>query len=93
MIGQEKAETLALQALSWLAAQDALFPAFLGSSGLDVATLGARASEPEVLASVLDFLLTDDAYVTGFCESVAIPCELPLQARAVLSGGAMIHWT
>lgn len=90
---REAAETLALQVLGWLAANDDLLPVFLGSTGASLADLRARAAEPEFLASVLDFLMLDDAWVRAFCEQAGIVPDRPMQARAALPGGAQVHWT
>ncbi len=89
----DAAQVLALQVLEWLAANDDLLPVFLGSTGASLADLPARAQEPEFLASVLDFLLLDDAWVVAFCERAGIPPEHPMQARAALPGGVHPHWT
>jgi hypothetical protein len=88
---QESAETLALEALAWLAGQDGLLPAFLAASGLEAGQIAAAAAQPEFLAGVLDFLLQDDAWVMGFCEARGLPYTAPAQARAALPGGA-IAW-
>lgn len=90
---QESAQTLALQALAFLAARDDPFTAFLSLSGTDPATLRARAAEPEVLAAVLDFLLADEALLVAFCQAEALPFEAPARARASLPGGDLPHWT
>jgi hypothetical protein len=90
---REAAETLALQALGWLAGNDELFPVFLGSTGAAVTSIAAAAAEPEFLAAVLDFLLMDDAWVMAFCDAEGIGYTLPQQARAALPGGQMEHWT
>ena len=57
---EERAETVGLTALAWIAASDDLLPVFLGSTGAGEADLRARAQEPEFLGAVLDFLLMDD---------------------------------
>ena len=93
MIGQDAAETLALQALGWIAAQDEVFDAFMGASGLDREGLSTRLAQPEVLVAILDFLLSDDAFVTGFAQDAGIAPDLPMRARASLPGGADYHWT
>lgn len=90
---RDAAETLALQVLGWIAGQDTLFDAFLGASGLERDALRARLGEPEVLVAVLDFLLSDDAFVTGFAGEAGIAPDLPMRARAALPGGAEYHWT
>ncbi len=90
---QDAAETLALQALGWIAAHDDLFPVFLGSTGASATDIATRAGEAEFLGAVLDFLLMDDAWITGFCDSAGIAYTLPMQARAALPGGGQAHWT
>lgn len=90
---QETAETLALQVLAWLAAQDDLLPTFLGSTGFSEADLREGADQPEVLGAVLDFLTMDDAWVIAFCDTQGLPYEAPMAARQALPGGAQVHWT
>lgn len=90
---QDAAETLALRALGWLAGNDELFPVFLGATGASAGDVAARAGDPVFLGSVLDFLLMDDAWVIGFCDSAGLAYTLPLQARGALPGGAQTHWT
>lgn len=90
---QEAAETLALQALTWLAGNDDLFPVFLGATGASATNIAADAGEPAFLGSVLDFVLTDDAWVTAFCDAAALPYDAPMLARAALPGGEQINWT
>ena len=90
---RESAETLALQALAWLAADDALLPVFLGSTGAGEDDVRARASDPEFLGAVLDFLMMDDAWVMQFCDAHALPYDRIMPARAALPGGEAVHWT
>ncbi len=49
-------ETLALQALAFIAGDDDLGPRFLDLTGLDAATLRAQAGERHLLAAALAFL-------------------------------------
>lgn len=93
MTKQESAETLALQALAWLAANEDLLATFMGSTGLSAEDLHSRATEPEFLGSVLDFLLMDDAWIIAFCESAGLRYDAPMLARAALPGGETLHWT
>lgn len=90
---RDAAETLGLRALAWLIGNDELLPVFLGSTGASEQDLRARAGDPEFLASVLDFLMLDDAWVIGFCDAERLAYEVPMQARAALPGGARVHWT
>lgn len=89
----DQAETVALQALAWLAGNDELMPIFLGSSGASLEELGRRARDPAFLGAVLDFVLMDDAWVVNFCDTAGIGYNLPMQARAVLPGGEAVNWT
>ncbi|MEX0320216.1 MAG: DUF3572 domain-containing protein [Ruegeria sp.] len=92
-ISADAAETLALRALTWLVGNDELLPVFLGSTGASEADLRVRAGESEFLASVLDFLMLDDAWVVAFCDAHSVPYDQPVQAQAMLAGAAGMHWT
>ncbi|MEM6941136.1 MAG: DUF3572 domain-containing protein [Pseudomonadota bacterium] len=90
---RDAAETLALQALAWIAAHDDLMPVFLGSSGASEAQLRQGVADPELLAAVLDFLLMDDAWIMAFCDQADLPYARVMAARAALPGGGETHWT
>lgn len=89
----DSSETIALQALGWLAANDELLPVFMGATGASADDLRQNATDPEFLGSVLDFLLMDDAWVMACCEALNLPYEGLMQARAGLPGGQQMHWT
>ncbi|MEX5727146.1 hypothetical protein Ga0609869_000499 [Rhodovulum iodosum] len=90
---QDEAETIALRALGWLAGNEELLPVFLGATGAGAEDLRARAAEPAFLASVLDFILMDDAWVIAFADGEGLSGAAAMQARAALPGGAVMHWT
>lgn len=90
---RDAAETLALQALGWIAAQDELASAFLGSTGASADELKTRAADPEFLGFVLDFLLQDEAALLAFCEDNGNAPDRPWRARGALPGGDLPHWT
>jgi len=90
---QEIAETIALKALGWLAANEELLPVFMGASGSGTDDMRNRATEPEFLCSVLDFLMMDDAWVVEFCDTNSLSYDQPMQARQSLPGGAHVNWT
>ncbi len=90
---QDRAELIAVQALGWLAGNDDLLPVFLGATGSNVDDLRAQAGDPAFLGAVLEFLMNDDAWVIGFCDSVGLKYDEPMQARQALPGGAQVHWT
>lgn len=92
-LSQDAAETLALQALGWLVNNDELMPVFLGATGASVEDIKGQAGDPAFLASVLEFLTMDDAWVVGFCDTVGEDYMAPMMARQVLLGESGRHWT
>lgn len=90
---REMAETVALGALEWLMGRDDLRGVFLGATGAAPADLRAGAGDPDFLASVLDFMLMDDAWIAAFCDDRGLGYDAPMKARAALPGGALPHWT
>lgn len=90
---RERAEVIALGALGWLAANDELWPVFLGSTGATAEDLRDRATEPAFQASVLEFLTMDDAYVTNFCDGAGYAYDEPHTAMLVLAGPSRMNWT
>ena len=90
---QEQAEIIALNALAYLAGQEEAMTRFAALSGVALADIQARADDPEMLAGVLDFLLSDDALVTEFCQTHDLSPELPQTARQALPGGDIPNWT
>ncbi|WP_226780491.1 DUF3572 domain-containing protein [Oceaniglobus trochenteri] len=90
---QENAETIAVQALGWLAGQDDLLGVFMGATGVGADEIRKAAGHPDFLASVLDFLTMDDAWVVRFCDDAGLPYDAPMQARHALPGGGQVHWT
>lgn len=92
-IDREGAETIALRALAWVIGAEAERDAFLAAGGLAPAALARRATEPEVLLAVLDFLLAEDRRVLAFCAEAGIAPEALAAVRAALPGGADLHWT
>jgi hypothetical protein len=63
---REVAEIVAVQALSFIAADPARLGAFLAESGIGPETLRAAATDPQFLGSVLDFVMRDDVTVQAF---------------------------
>lgn len=89
----EQAETIALQALGWLIADDDLRPNFMGATGSAGDDLRTRATDPAFQASVLEFITMDDTWVMAFCDHVGLPYDAPLRARYALPGSEAVHWT
>ena len=89
---RDRAETVALQALGWLAATEQL-DAFAAASGADLGAIRAAAGDPQLAGAVLDFVMADDPRARAFCEDHRLSAEDLLRARAVLPGGDHVHWT
>lgn len=80
----ESAEIVALKALGFLADSSGALDRFLAETGADILILRDRAAEPDFLAAVMDFLLTDDGLLQAFCESESLePRTLHLLRRAL----------
>ncbi len=62
------AEIVAIQALSFIAGEPERLGLFLAESGIGPETLRNAAADPRFLASVLDFVMRDDATVKAFAE-------------------------
>ena len=60
---REVAEIVAVQALSFVAGDPERLGLFLAESGIGPETLRTAAADPHFLASVLDFVMRDDATV------------------------------
>lgn len=89
----DQAELIAIQALGYIATEEELLFAFVDLTGLSSDELLARASEPEILGGVLDFILMDDQRLLAFCETANLKPEIPGAARRLLPGGEEVHWT
>lgn len=89
----EHAERIAVAALAWLAGNEELCPVFLGSTGAAAEELRVLADDPAFLASVLEFVTMDDAWVVAFCDENGLKYDEPLRARYALPGAEQVHWT
>jgi hypothetical protein len=81
---REVAEIVAVQALSFIAGDPERLGLFLAESGLGPETLRTAATEPQFLASVLDFVLRDDATVKAFASASKLHPTNIAAARQVL---------
>ena len=82
---RQAAESLAIQALTFLAGEPERLGRFLTLTGIGPAQIRAAAASPGFLAGVLDHLASDDALVIAFAAEAGIePSEIE-QARRVLS--------
>jgi hypothetical protein len=80
------AETIALKALAHLAAEGGALVSFLTFSGLGLDDLRARAGNPELLAGVIDFVLSDEALCARFLAAEDLNPHMLHAARRALPG-------
>ena len=81
---REVAEFVAIQALNFIAGDSDRLGLFLAETGIGPQNLRAAAADPRFLASVLDFVLRDDATVTAFAKASKLHPTNVAAAREVL---------
>ena len=86
---REVAEIVAVQALSFIAGEPERLGTFLAESGIGPETLRTAAADPRFLASVLDFVMRDDATVKAFADASKLHPTNIAAARQVLGD---LHW-
>jgi len=84
---REAAETVAIQALSFIAAEPDRLGRFLGITGIGPAEIREAAREPGFLAGVLDYLAADERLLTEFARETDHDPITVSQALHVLGGG------
>ena len=77
----ERAEILALEALAWLAGRPEDIGRFLNVSGLETVDLRRAAGHPELLGSLLDFLLGNEPLLLDFCQDTSVTAKAVHMAR------------
>lgn len=82
----EAAQTIALKALGYLAVDENLLSAFLGSTGLSVADLKIGATDSAFLAGILDYFLQNEALLLAFAAAEELAPETIVRARQRLPG-------
>ena len=88
----ERAETVALQALAWIAADEELLPRLAGATGLSLEDARSSAQDPAFLAGILEFLCMEDAWIQRFCDDHGLPYDAPMKALMALPGQQRDEW-
>lgn len=88
----QQAETIALDALRFIVADEPTFSALQAQTGMGPEDLRTGASDPTVLGALLDFILDSDKRTMAFCEACELEPELPMRARTVLPGATSGVW-
>lgn len=82
----EQAQIIALKALGFLAGDEDRLSYFLLTTGMDLNDLKHNASEPLMLAGLLDHLLQNESLLLDFAASADISPETIVRARLKLPG-------
>jgi len=83
---KEKAEGLAIQALTFIASDDERLGRFLAVTGIGPAQIRTAAHEPGFLAGVLDYVASDDRLITAFASETGLePADID-RGRLALAG-------
>lgn len=86
-ISRDDAETLGLEALGFLAAEETRLASFLKATGLSLADIREQAASPEFLAGVFDFLMSDDSLLLVFAGHKGLdPNVIGVARRALMPG-------
>ena len=80
-ITPERAEILALEALGWIAGRPEAIDRLLAVSGLSVQDLRQAAGNPDLLGSILDFLLANEPFLLDFCQDTSTSTKAVHMAR------------
>jgi hypothetical protein len=83
-LSRESAESLAVQALAFLAAEPDRLGRFLAETGIAPDAIRGAATSPGFLMGVLDHLLADERLLTAFADEAGIGYETVGRARGVL---------
>jgi hypothetical protein len=83
-----EAETLALRALTYVVGDADLGPRLLDLTGLDVATLRARASDPRLLAATLAFLEAHEPSLLACAAALESDPQSLVEARGLIEARA-----
>jgi hypothetical protein len=84
--GRDRAETLAIAALSFLAEEPERLGIFLALSGIGPESLRAAAGEPHFLAGVLDHVVSNEKLLLDFAAHQGIDPFEVTRARTALAG-------
>lgn len=83
---RDEAETIAVQAVGFLASREDHFLRFVALTGMTVDGVRASLGDGAVLGAVLDFVLADEALLLEFAAAAGIAPDRPARARALLPG-------
>jgi hypothetical protein len=84
-VTRELAESVAIQALSFLGREPERLERFLALSGIETQSLRDAAREPNFLLGVLDHVAADDRLLRDFTTEQELDPEFVIRARDLLA--------
>ncbi len=84
-LGQQGAESIAIQALGFLAADSERLDRFLGETGLEPGDIRRAAGEPGFMLAVLEHLCADESALLTFAANLGAGPEQVDAARQMLA--------
>jgi hypothetical protein len=88
---RQNAETIAIEALGFVAADPELLPRFLAITGIEAQSIREAAREPGFLAGVLQFILAHEPTLMKFSEASGLAPATVAGARRRLPLGDDSH--
>lgn len=86
-VDSQQAQTIAVTALSYIAADPVLLPRFLALTGIEAGAIRQAAREPGFLAGVLQFVVAHEATLLGVSQATGIaPKALTTALRSLPTG-------
>ena len=85
-ISRDSAESLAVEALGFLAQEPERLGQFLAASGIGPEMIRSAAADPGFLAGVLDFIASDEPRLLAFAQHAGIDPRTVERAQALLGG-------
>ncbi|MEO0809520.1 MAG: DUF3572 family protein [Pseudomonadota bacterium] len=87
LVSQSDAETIALQALAFIASDASLLEKFTSTTGVSIEDLHARAGQRDVLAAALQWLMQNESALLMFCANNAHPPDIMQFVAHLLEDG------
>ena len=85
-----EAEILALHVVAFITERDNVLQQLISQTGMTPSTLRERTNDPEFLAGVVDFLLSNEQLLLEFCKFEKLAPARLLRIRQELPGATMI---
>jgi hypothetical protein len=86
LISRDGAESLAVEALAFLAQDSERLGRFLAITGMGPEMIRKAAADPGFLAGVLDHIASDEALLVAFAQHAAVDPRTVARAQALLGG-------